>query len=284
LVISSLFFSNTIFRILKIFCSYKIVTIEHNTYIHKTKAEIFLDKVLSFLSIKIVAVSNSVLSFTSKQENIPKSKFKVIHNGVDFKNMDSQLKKYLNLSTLKQELGFSEKDKIVINVGRLTAQKNQENLIKAFAVFNRKNINYKLIILGEGNLNEKLSYLIKELNCENSIKLLGSKKDLIPYYLISEYFISPSVIEGFGLAHVEALYCGLPVLTTKTAGPDEFVKEGENGYFIDNTKEGILFGLEKMSKNDLGSMRLKAKESVKDFSIEKTAQQYDLLIKECLGL
>jgi glycosyltransferase involved in cell wall biosynthesis len=86
------------------------------------------------------------------------------------------------------------------------------------------------------------------------------------------------------LAHVEALYCGLPVLTTKTAGPDEFVKEGENGYFMDNTKEGILFGLEKMSKNYLGNMRLKAKESVKDFSIEKTAQQYDLLIKECLGL
>jgi glycosyltransferase involved in cell wall biosynthesis len=99
---------------------------------------------------------------------------------------------------------------------------------------------------------------------------------------MSDYFISPSIIEGFGLAHAEALYCGLPVLTTKTAGPDEFVKEGENGYFMDKSEEGILTGLDKMDKTDLSKMRLKTKDSIKDFSIENTASLYKQLIKDCL--
>lgn len=281
LVVSSLFFSNTIFRILKLLFFYKVVTIEHNTYIHKKKIEILIDRMLSFLTFKIVAVSESVLNFTAKQEGIEKSKFTVIHNGLDFRKIDDEIAKNIN-PNLKKELGFNDNDKVVINVGRLTYQKNQEPLIKAFSAFVRDHKDYKLIILGEGNLKDKFHQLIVKLGNENQTKLLGSKSNIIPYYLISNYFISPSIIEGFGLAHAEALYCGLPVLTTKTAGPDEFVKEGENGYFMDKSEEGILTGLDKMDKADLTKMRLKTKDSIKDFSIENTASLYKQLIKDCL--
>ena len=282
-VISSLFFSNTVFRILKSVFFYKIITIEHNTYIHKSRLEIFIDKILSFFTFKIVAVSSSVLNFTAKQEIIPKSKFVVIHNGLDFQKLDEDIKKGVERDTLKRELGFDKKDKIIINVGRLTYQKNQEALIRAFSTFVKKHDDYKLIILGEGNLKNTFSDLIKILGVENQIKLLGSKTDIIPYYLLSDYFVSTSVIEGFGLAHAEALYCGLPVLTTKTAGPDEFVKEGENGYFMGKSEEDIIVGFEKMYHNaDFSKMKLNAKNSIKNFSIENTTRLYKELIDDCL--
>jgi glycosyltransferase involved in cell wall biosynthesis len=94
LVLSSLFFSNTIFRILKIFLGFKIISIEHNTYINKTKFQIFVDRLLALVTFRVIAVSQTVAIFTMKQEKIKASKFEVIHNGVDFE----KIKKCLSFS------------------------------------------------------------------------------------------------------------------------------------------------------------------------------------------
>jgi glycosyltransferase involved in cell wall biosynthesis len=164
----------------------------------------------------------------------------------------------------------------------LTHQKNQESLIRAFSVFVKKHSDYKLIILGEGNLKNALLDLIKSLDVEGQIKLLGSKTDIVPYYLVSDYFVSSSIIEGFGLAHAEALYCGLPVLTTKTAGPDEFIKEGENGYFMGKSEDEIIIGLEKMLNFNTLKTRSDIQDSIKNFSIDNTFSSYKELIDNCL--
>lgn len=284
IVMSSLFFSNTIFRILKLFFGYIVISREHNTYIWKPRLQIFIDRILSLVSYKIVAVSQTVADFISKNENIRKDKFIVIHNSVNLDEIKKIKEKY-NKDELKKEFGFNKEDKIIINAGRLTYQKNHKLLIDAFSKFVKSNNCYKLIILGEGSLRNNLEDQIKKLNLNNNILLMGVKKDIYKYYIISDFFASVSRIEGLSNAYLEAMSFGLPLLSTKTAGTDEIIIDGINGYFINKSdKIEVIKGLQKISKSDLNFMGNKAVELCQRFNIKDNVKKYENLFNDSLNI
>jgi glycosyltransferase involved in cell wall biosynthesis len=88
------------------------------------------------------------------------------------------------------------------------------------------------------------------------------------------FFVSSSLIEGFGIAHAEALACGLPVLTTKTAGPDEMIIEGLNGFFVEPSAQGIYQGLVRMSEARTLASREEISKTVDRFDSRKIAEKY----------
>jgi glycosyltransferase involved in cell wall biosynthesis len=289
IVISSLFFSNTVVRVLKPFLGYRVITREHNTYIDKKRIHIFLDKILSVLSYKIIAVSKTVAEFTSKQENIPLGKFEVIYNGVDIDGIENIKKRMPSKKIMKLNLGFQSSDKLIINVARLAEQKNHELLIKSFAKFSDNFSNYKLIILGEGGLRNKLQEIVEKLNKKDKIYLLGNKENIFDYYYISEFFVSTSTIEGLSNAYLEAMAFGLPLISTKTAGTDEILIDGENGFFINESScTAVAKTIEKMAHNrDL--LKNKSLKILETFDIRKTASKYEKLFFsgktiECIGM
>lgn len=276
-VLSHLFFSNTIFRILKIFLGYKIVIVEHNTYVGKKWHEILIDRLLSFMTSYIIAVSKTVAGFTSKQENISPDKFVVIHNGIDLSLISDFLKKEVcNKEDIKTKLGFSLDDKVILSVGRLQTQKNHKALIMGFAKFCIKNLNYKLVILGDGPLEEGLRGLVTNLGLDDKVLLLGARKDVFSFYLISEFLISTSIIEGLSMAYLEALSFGLPILSTKTAGTDEIIKDGYNGFFLRGSDEDtVVSGIVKMINSEKEVLSKNAKESALNFSIQSNVSKYE---------
>ncbi|HOG37527.1 MAG TPA: glycosyltransferase [Candidatus Woesebacteria bacterium] len=282
IVMSSLFFSNTIIRLIKPILRYKVITREHNTYTEKNFIQRLIDRLLAHLSDKIVAVSKGVADFTSRQEHIPITKFTVIHNGISVDNIENYRSHLPDKNTLKNSLGFREQDKILINVARLTPQKNQRLLLNAFAKFALENPEYKLLILGEGPLFGELNELIIKLKFGDQISLVGHVENPLDYYLIGEFFISTSKIEGLSNAYLESLACGLPLLSTKTAGTDELITEGENGFFInEHSVAGVLSGINKMLNKDLKTMGRFAREKVKNFDISVTANNYETLFINC---
>jgi len=282
-VVSNIFLCNSIFRIVKIFLRYKIIIVEHNTYIYKTKLQILLDKILSYVTDRIVAVSKTVASFTAKQEGINIDKFTVIHNGIDLDKINAA-KKNFDKRKIFDEIGACESDKIIINITRLTKQKNTRLLIDGFSIFAERYLNYKLIIIGDGSLRGELEARIKELGIENRIFLLGAKKNIHDYYLVSDFFVSTSIIEGFSLAHAEAMAYGLPLLSTKTAGSDEMIKEGINGYFIEKENpQAVADRMEKMIFSDLDIMSMNSLEEARKFSIINTVKNYEKLILYIYG-
>ena len=283
-VIASLFFANTACRVLKPFLGYAVVATENNTYVDKTRAAIILDRVLSHITFKIIAVSETVRTFTAEQEQIPLEKFMVIRSGI---GVQSSLRKAegINRDATRLALGFGPGARVVVNAARLTRQKNQGALIQAFAAFSVAHPEYKLIIMGEGTKYGEYAKLIRELQAEDRIQLLGNIMDVGRYYAASDFFVSPSHIEGFGIAHVEALAFGLPVLTTKTAGPDEMIREGENGLFIsDPSPDSIRVGLEKMASLDLVSMSEACRATADHYDIRHTVALYEKLIEGAAGL
>jgi len=266
-VFSSLFFSNTVLRVLKPFFRYKIIILEQNTYSNKTKLKILVDKILSYFTYKIIAISQTVKNFTANQEKISLEKFVVIHHSINYESIRARVKDY-NKDELKQKLGFQKEDKLVINAARVNWQKNHKLLIDSFVEFGKKNTEYKLIILGEGPLRESLISYVKSLGLEDKIILPGYKRNVYDYLFISEFFVLTSKIEGFSLAGIQAMAVGLPVISTNVAGPDEYVIDGTTGYLIKNEDE-----------KEIASAMQKIVDSGRDYFSEncrKEAQKYDI--------
>jgi len=238
IVMTSLFFSNTIFRMLKIFFKYRIISREHNVYTNKTRLKVLIDKLFSYLTFKIVAVSKTVAKFTANQEKINKNKFLVIHNGINLQEI-KQFKEKYNKKNLKKELGFKQNDKIIINVARLIEQKNHKLLIDAFSEFSKIKDGYKLIIVGGGPRKEELEKQINDLGLKDKVFLLGERRNVFKFYIISEFFVLTSKKEGFPNVGIEAMAFGLPIISTKVGGMDECVKNYVNGFLVKSDARDI---------------------------------------------
>ena len=279
IVMSSLFFSNTVFRALKPFIGHSVIAREHNTYFDKTFFARLTDKILSLITDRIVCVSRTVAEFTAKQEGINHDKFKVIHNGIDLDEIAVLRKRCSDPGVLFEA---PRSGKMVLNVARLTRQKNHENLIRAFGQFALEHKDYYLVILGEGAQLDKLAKLVEELGYNDSVFLLGNRTDVEAFYCRAEFFISASKMEGLSNAYLEALAFGLPLVATETAGTDELLEDGVNGYYIANeSQEAIIEALNKIVDNvTMASMRGAAASTATRFDIRKTVAEYEVLITE----
>lgn len=284
IVVSSLFFSNTLTRLLRVFFGYRSIAREHNTYTYKRRWAILVDRWLARQSYKMVAVSEEVATFTIRQESIPQEKFVVIQNGIDLDEIAQY--RHAHATTAKEILynrHHLEMDrKILLNVSRLTEQKNLVRLIEAFAQFSAKHEEYVLFILGEGGLFLELQSLIQRLGMGGRIFLVGAVHDIGLYYLVSEMLVSASLIEGLSNAHLEALAFGLPIIITETGGAQELLRPGENGWCIPGyTKEDILGALEHVSRQDISSWRVAALRTATQFDIRHTVHRYEDLFIRC---
>ena len=126
------------------------------------------------------------------------------------------------------------KKKQILAVGRFCRQKNFEFLIKAFDIFSKKNPDYKLILLGDGEYRQRIKKLIISLNLSKKIVLKGWVKDTNKFFLESKLFMIPSLYEGLGNVVIDALNNNTPVIASKCkSGPREIIKEGMGGYLVD---------------------------------------------------
>lgn len=282
IVLSCMYSINKTFRILKLFFGYKSIIREDSTYTEKTLKHIWTDKFLSFLTYKIIAVSKEVADFTIKQEGIKKEKFVVIHNGVDTAAIDNFMSEN-SPDGLREELGFGKDDRIIINVARLLKERNHQLLVRAFCLFKKTHPKHRLVILGGGEMEEELKAEVKRLNLGKDVFVLGYRKDSYKFYAISDFFVSASSREGLSISYLEAMAFGLPLLATKTAGTDELLYNGENGYFIEGFDEEVIASaFEKMANSDLTAMGHKAREICQKFDIKKNVRRYESLFEDCM--
>lgn len=158
--------------------------------------------------------------------NIEPEKITVIPNPCD-------IEKIQRLSRESVTHPFFNTDKpIIINIGRLTRQKGQWHLIRAFN-YVRKQLPCKLVIIGHGNLEGYLKRLAKGLGIEDEILFLGWQKNPFKYIAHSTVFAFPSLWEGFGLSLVEAMAVGCPVIASDCKyGPSEILKNGLCGKLV----------------------------------------------------
>lgn len=115
----------------------------------------------------------------------------------------------------------------MISVGELNRNKNHEIVIKAVARLKDVDISYD--IYGEGKEKEHLEKLIKKYDLEEKVKLRGYTCCVEQYLREADCFVFPSIREGLGLAALEAMACGLPVIAADNRGTREYMRNGVNG-------------------------------------------------------
>lgn len=280
-VFATLLFSTIVVRLSGLFARYPIVVGEQNVNNWKSPAQILLDRLLQKRSARVVVPSKSVAEFVTAQSRVSKKKITLIPNPIDFERCAQEMAQTDKVE-LRREFGFSEDHKVVINVARLTKQKNHPTLIRAFGLFIKEYPNHRLLILGEGVERAALQSLIVAEGLKDTVVLAGSRNDVFSCLSTASFSAHTSFIEGFGIAHAEALVAGLPLLSTKTAGPDEMILEGKNGAFVEPTVGSVYEGLVRMARDGVSYTSEQIRESVRRFDTKEVARQYDVLFEEVI--
>lgn len=139
----------------------------------------------------------------------------------------------------------------IISVGRLDKNKNTSMLIQAFDIYMRSS-KYNLIIFGDGVERKRLEEMIISKKLSNRVKLMGmqSRPSIAQAMKISDgFYVSGTKSENFGVAFIEALASGLPVVTTKCGGPEGFL-DSSNSILVDvDDMEGLGNAMITMAKN-----------------------------------
>ncbi|MGN0481372.1 MAG: glycosyltransferase [Lachnospiraceae bacterium] len=159
----------------------------------------------------------------------------------------------------------------IVSVGELNNNKNHITVIRAIALLGNKNIRYD--IYGNGPLKEKLEQTIKLYKLEEQVRLCGYCNDTCRVLNNTDCFVFPSVREGLGMAAIEALACGVPVIALNQRGSREFLRDGENGYFCLNTPDSFAEAIKKvmaLSQEDLERFALCAVDSSRKFDEKNT--------------
>jgi len=237
---------------------------------HKYPLRFVSKYIYSFLD-GIVVDSYTIKKEIEKTFFIEPEKIEVIYNFINIKEIRKKA-----LDRLDNEEKEIFRKKVILNVSRLIKEKGHEYLIKAFKIVREKKKNTYLVILGEGEERANLEALIKELNLENTVYLLGYKSNPYKYMINSDIYVLTSSYEGFSRSTLEAQALGLPVIAFKSKGSHiEYLND--SALFVKNKDEKALA---KAIINFLEDDKLidyyknKSLENTKNFSIEKSADRY----------
>lgn len=246
--------------------------------IWKNKLYLFVDKILSCFTDKIICVSKGVQNFYHECAYIPLNKMTVVHNGVEITDI---LK--VDFKKITMELGVKESENIVTTIGRLAPQKGIEYLLYAVPEILKSRPKTKFLIIGEGVEENKLRKLSKRLNISKNIIFTGVRTDVKKLVSITDVFVLASLFEGLPNVVMEVMLAEKPVVATRIPGNDELVIDGETGILIPpKDSSSLASAIITLLKNPQKAkdMGLKGRERIKKhFSIDKTLKKTEELYR-----
>lgn len=175
---------------------------------------------------------------------------------------------------IKKELGLAEDDFIVLSIGELNKNKNQKTIIKAMSLMNNDKVHY--ILCGKGEQLENLQKLTKELQLENQVHFLGYRKDVVDICSQADVYVMSSKREGLPVASLEAMYCGLPLVTSNIRGLVDVMEDGVTGYLCKpDDAQSFSIAIKKLKGNleICAKMGIGNQDRVKVYCIEQTKQE-----------
>lgn len=219
---------------------------------------------------KPVGICNYVQESIEDVYKIQKDKIACIYNGID-----TNIFKY-------EEIDDNSNDKSIniISTGRMQPVKNHKLMIDAFSEVCSVIPNLKLTILGDGELRSEIEQQINIKEISDKVNLKGVVADVASQLKSSDIYIMTSNYEGLPLSILEAMSCGLPIISTKAGGVVDIVNDGENGILVDiNNKQQLIEAMIKLIKDEKlrKNMSQKSNEFSKLYDIKNCTKQYEEL-------
>lgn len=188
-----------------------------------------IEKLFSRITDKLITITQEDYELASRKFHC---KVEKIHGvGVDGKRYHAVSKE--EKDRIKKDLGYAEKQKVLLCVGELLPNKNQKMIISAMQEIVKEYSDAKLLLAGNGTEKENLEELIKSYHLENNVRMLGYVTNLQEYQKIADVCVACSKREGLPLNVVEAMLSGTPVVATKNRGHRELLHNGETGFLVE---------------------------------------------------
>ena len=220
----------------------------------------------------VIAVSNGVAQDLMQLGNLPEHSIHVVYNPA---NPDAS-----DMASSNPDFTYWKRPEAakVIAIGSLKPQKDYPTLLRAIYLL-RKVRAVELLILGEGAERVNIENLVSELDLSDVVHLPGFVISPIPYLKSADLFVLASAWEGFGNVIVEALACGIPVVSTDCrSGPSEVLDNGKYGRLVDvRNPEALAEGMNQMLEHPPERRRLV--ERANEFGADRAARHYYALLR-----
>jgi len=256
------------------------VTTLHGTDITLVGKDPSFEPVITFClneSDAVTAVSNSLREDTYKHFNTSRE-IHVIPNFIHTKRMaiediDDIRARYANPG-----------EPVLCHISNFRKVKRVEDVLKVFALVN-KQIPAKILMVGDGPERYKLEELCTMLGLCSRVKFIGKVRDTQAVLEISDLFLLPSETESFGLAALEAMAVGVPVISSNTGGIPEVNVHGVTGFLsnVGDVEDMAKNAIHILSDKDrLHEFKTNARKHAQNFNLDKVVAQYEVLYRQLL--
>jgi glycosyltransferase involved in cell wall biosynthesis len=211
------FTANHLGRLAAIGLGIPVITHLHNTKREKKLVRRISDKFLSHVTDLYLAVSKAVAETVALDHNRAGRQCLVLYNAIDPANFRNEP------LDLRSEFGLQAP--VIIAVGRYVPQKNFDKLILALSLLHKQGIRASLALVGEGPERSSLEKLANSLELDEYVALTGFRRDVDAFYKAGAVFALPSEYEGFPIAQLEAMYCGLPCVISDKVPAKEIAED-----------------------------------------------------------
>ena len=251
------------------------ITLVGNHPFYKTAVTFSINK-----SDIVTSVSQSLKDETMKLFNIRKD-IKVIPNFIESnKNLNDP-----HIECYRSAIANSN-ERIVTHISNFRKVKRIPDIIRIFYII-QQNIPAKLMMVGDGPEKAKAETLCEELGISEKVIFFGNSNEIDRILSYTDLFLLPSETESFGLAALEAMACGVPVISSNAGGLSEVNYDGISGYLseVGNVDEMAQNAL-KILKDDqtLNIFKNNALETAKKFDIKNILPLYEAIYAEALAM
>ena len=222
----------------------------------------------------VIAVSEYTKKMLIKHYGIKEWKIDVVHNAVK-----------PNFSTYHKSHHLNKTDKTVLFLGRMTMQKGPDYFLKMAKRVLEVMKKVKFIMAGDGDMTQQMIHMANDLGIEKNVLFAGFLKgeEVMQAYAHADLYVMPSVSEPFGIAPLEAIQNGTPVLISKQAGVNEIIKNALKADFwdIDDMANKVIAALQYDSLTN--TLKEHSKREMENISWQKQAKHIEDIYKRITG-
>ena len=258
----------------KILGSVALIHSEHGKDYPFRKIKMFIQRVFSYYTDGIIALSSDIKSNMVNHIGIESSKIKVVINGVDTNKFSPTERS----SELIREFNIEEGDLVIGAVGRLVSVKNYPEMLLAVKNLKATSANVKLIIVGDGPELESLQNLVHQYELSKEVCFTGSRSDISEILRLFDIYVLTSTNEGLSNTLLEAMSSSIPVIVSRVGGNTEIVSSDSVGLTYSSGDYDELTGKLRALSQDFGVRRQIAKNArehiIKNYSLDAMIRNY----------
>ncbi len=186
---------------------------------------------------RVLVNSNMVKQDIMCRHAVPDDAIKVIYHGVDTAAFNPGLRDTAG-AQLRQSLGFTQDEVVYLFLASGFHRKGLDLLLESFPPVVSRNPGARLMVVGHDSAMRSYQAQAERLGVAGQVKFLGRRGDAETCYAAADLYVLPTRYDAFGLSVLEALACGVPVITTTTCGAAELIEDGVQGAVV-NLDQGL---------------------------------------------